>query len=106
MGKLLESMCYPSDQKYTALSDSGFEPEVGHVIRAFPAARHVVVQLYCEGKTFKNDSRGYLDLDVEKYPEVMTLKLDNPRVEDELLPSHIKHIVSSILKPTLVGDLR
>ncbi len=45
------------------ISDSGFETEASRLINTFGASQVSLVRLHREGKDFRNDSRGYIDLD-------------------------------------------
>lgn len=71
-GKLAVEYIKNSGADLVTISDSGFVDEAMPTVQAFGYENVLLIRVHREGKTFKGDSRDYIEL-----PGVKTLDLDN-----------------------------
>jgi hypothetical protein len=77
-------------------TDSGFKEEGMVIINEYGAKKCRIIKVYREGKTFKNDSRGYWSAD-----GVQESRLDNEFDTEAQLLQHVRdEIVPPLLTPT------
>lgn len=66
-GELAVENINNTDKTIITISDSGFADEAMPILKAFDPANVYLVRVYRNGKEFKGDSRGYIELPVTSF---------------------------------------